>query len=70
MEFTLRQPGAHKFPRLVRPYVTSKGKTLRSRNGIHLFTEEFLPWARAMDRAETGRFQPIDFRAPLAAQPF
>jgi hypothetical protein len=70
MEFTMTKAGLHRFRRTVRRYMASKGKVWRSRNGVNLFTQEHLQWARAMDWAETGSCQPIDFSVPLTGQPF
>lgn len=58
------------FARLVRRYFASKGKTWRSRNGVTLYTQGHLQWSRAVDWAETGDCQPIDFSVPIMAQPF
>jgi len=66
----MTKAGLHRFRRLVRRYMASKGKVWRSRNGVNLFTQEHLQWARAMDWAETGDCQPIDFGVPLTLQPF
>ncbi len=60
----------HRFRRLLRRYFASKGKRWNSQNGITFFTQEHLQWARAMDRAEAGDCQPIDFGVPLTLQPF
>ena len=60
----------HRFRRLLRRYFASKGKRWNSKNGITFFTQEHLPWARAMDWAEAGDCQPIDFTVALTCQPF
>lgn len=70
MDFTMSIAGLHRFRRLVRRYMGSKGKVWRSRNGVNLFTHEHLQWARAVDWAETGSCQPIDFSVPLTRQPY
>jgi hypothetical protein len=70
MEFKMTVAELHRFRRLVRRFFASKGKVWRSRNGVNLFTQEHLQWARALDWAATGSCQPMDFRVPLAAQPF
>ena len=70
LDLTMTKAGLNRFRRLVRRYMASKGKVWRSRNGVNLFTQEHLQWARAMDWAETGDCQPIDFGVPLTLQPF
>jgi hypothetical protein len=69
-EFSVTKQAAHRFRRLVRRYFASKGKVWKSRNGVTLYTQGHLQWARAVDWAETGRCQPLDFAVPLTCQPF
>ena len=69
-EFFTSAHAAHRLRRLVRRNFASKGKIWKSRNGVTLYTQAHLQWARALDWAETGDCQPIDFSVPILDQPF
>jgi hypothetical protein len=64
-EFTMTKEALHRFRRVVRRYFASKGRRWKAKNGITLYTQEHLQWARAMDWAEAGNCQPVDFSVPL-----